>query len=219
MLPGHIAVEYSFEFVEHYAFLPFVHFVDGADYLHGAAVFLACADKCADVLGEAGAAVAAARIQEFAAYARVGTDGGAHAVDVGAHALAEVGNLVDERDAGGEHGVCGIFGHFGRRQVHKHHSEVVQQERAVEPFHKLAAIVAFDAYHHPVGRHKVLYGGAFFQKLWVGCKLEGYVGASTALKLGVDRLPYFGRCADGHGRFCDQQRFPLYGRAKLTGHG
>ncbi len=35
MLPGHIAVEYSFEFVEHYAFLSFVHFVDGADYLHG----------------------------------------------------------------------------------------------------------------------------------------------------------------------------------------
>ena len=32
MLPGHIAVEYPFEFVEHYAFLTFVHFVDGADY-------------------------------------------------------------------------------------------------------------------------------------------------------------------------------------------
>ncbi len=42
-----------------------------------------------------------------------------HLLHVGAHLLAELGDLVHERDPGGQHGVGGVLGHLGRRDVHE----------------------------------------------------------------------------------------------------
>jgi hypothetical protein len=65
------------------------------------------------VLGEAGAAVAQARVEELRADALVGAHALADAVDVGAVGLAEVGHLVDEGDLGGEEVVGGVLDHLG----------------------------------------------------------------------------------------------------------
>ena len=37
--------------------------------------------------------------------------------DVGADALAEIGNLVDEADLGGEEGIGGVFDQFGGFEI------------------------------------------------------------------------------------------------------
>ncbi len=103
------------------------------------------------VFRKAGAAVSAARIEEFAADAGVGTDSFADHLDVGAYQIAQVGDLVHERDSRRQHGVGGVFGHFGRGNVHEQHAEIVDQERPVELGHQLARPFAFDAHDYAVG--------------------------------------------------------------------
>ena len=61
-------------------------------------------DQRLHVLGKAGAAVAAAGIEEVVADARIGADAVAHLLDVGAQSLGQVGQFVHERDARGQHG-------------------------------------------------------------------------------------------------------------------
>ena len=65
------------------------------------------------VLGEAGAAIAGAGMEEFGADPVVEADAARHVLDVGADRLAQIGHLVDEGDLGGEEGVGGIFDQLG----------------------------------------------------------------------------------------------------------
>ena len=66
------------------------------------------------VLGEAGAAVARAGVEELAADAVVEADAARHLLHVGAGLLAQVGDLVDEGDLGGEEGVGRVLDELGR---------------------------------------------------------------------------------------------------------
>ena len=71
-------------------------------------------DEGLDVLGEAGAAVTGAGKEKRAADAPVGADA---APDVRARRprpARRVGDLVHERDPGGEHRVGGVLGDLGR---------------------------------------------------------------------------------------------------------
>ena len=52
-------------------------------------------------------------MQEFAADAVVEADAARHVLHVGADLLAQVGDLVDEGDLGGEEGVGGVFDQLG----------------------------------------------------------------------------------------------------------
>jgi hypothetical protein len=44
----------------------------------------------------------------------------AHVLDVGAHALGDVGHFVHEADLGRQHRVGRVFGEFRRAHVHHH---------------------------------------------------------------------------------------------------
>ena len=65
------------------------------------------------VLGKAGAAVADAGLQEVRPDAVVEPHAVGHGAHVGAHVLADVGDLVDERDLGGQERVGGVLDHLG----------------------------------------------------------------------------------------------------------
>ena len=66
------------------------------------------------ILGEAGAAIAGAGVEELDADAVVEADAARDVLHVGADLLAEVGDLVDEGDLHGEEGIGGILDQFGR---------------------------------------------------------------------------------------------------------
>ena len=93
--------------------LELVHRFHGLEQLGHVASLLGGAHQGLHVFGEAGAAVAAAWPDELEADARVGTDPDANALNVGAEAFGQVGQLVHERDLGGQHGVDRIFDEFG----------------------------------------------------------------------------------------------------------
>ena len=100
-------------FARHRALALIVDGDDGLDDAQRAFVILRRLDQRERVLGKAGAAEAGAGMQEFRADAVVEPDAARDVLDVGADLLAEIGDLVDEGDLGGEEGVGGIFDQLG----------------------------------------------------------------------------------------------------------
>ena len=88
-----------------------------------------------DVFGKAAAAVADAGVEKAVADARIGTDPFAHLLDVDAERVGEVGKLVHEADARGEHGVGGVLGELCRAHVHVQHPVALAVERRIQLAH------------------------------------------------------------------------------------
>ena len=170
-----------------------------------------------DILREARASVAAAGVEELAADAHVGADALAHHLHVGAHQVAEVGHVVHERDARGQHGVGGVFGHLGRGDVHEKHPEVVDHQRTVEPRHQFARLLAVDAHHHAVGRHEVLDGGTFFEEFGVRGYIEWHVGAAFG-ELLLDCCAHLAGRAHGDRALGHQKRVFVDVASERAGH-
>ena len=102
--------------------------------------------------------------------------------------LAHVGDLVDERDLGGQKGVGGQLDHLGAGDVGAHDGRV---ERRVELDHGVAGPVAVVADHHPVGREEVLQRRALLEELGARDVGEPLAGRSANARLiaapGADR--------------------------------
>ena len=71
-------------------------------------------DQRADIFREAGAAEARYRMQELRPDAVIEPDTARHLLHIGADALAQIGDFVDERDLGGEECIGCLFDEFGR---------------------------------------------------------------------------------------------------------
>ncbi len=84
------------------------------------------------VLGKARAAVARAGVQELAADAVVEADAARDLLHVGADLLAQVGDLVDEGDLGGQERVGGVFDEFGGAPAGVEDRRLVEVERPVD---------------------------------------------------------------------------------------
>ena len=86
---------------------------DGLDRADRHAEIEAGLQQRQQVLGKAGAAVAGTGVEELRADAVVEADAVRHLLHVGAGLLAQVGDLVDEGDLGGQEGVGGILDELG----------------------------------------------------------------------------------------------------------
>ena len=161
--------------VEGHALL-LVDVVDGLEQGGGGFGFQTHADAGEGVLGEAGPAVAQAGVEEFIADAGVAGHAAPDLVDVAAVGLAEVGDLVDEGDLGGEHGIGGVLDHLRGGNVHDVDGVAVADEGLVELAHPAAGALVGDADHDAVGFVEVVDRGAFFEELGVRGHVEGFVG-------------------------------------------
>ena len=85
--------------------------------------------------------------------------------DVGADLLAHVGDLVDERDLGGQEGVGGVLDHLGAGRVGADDRRRRGRRRAAS--HGVAVGARLGADHDPVGLHEVGDGAALAQELGV----------------------------------------------------
>ena len=90
------------------------------------------------VLGEAGAAVADAGLQEVRPDALVEAHAVGDRAHVGADLLADVGDLVDEGDLGGQEGVGGVLDHLRGGHAGAHDRRV---DAAVERLDLVAVLV------------------------------------------------------------------------------
>ena len=124
----------------------------------------------------------------------------AHAVGdrahVGADLLAHVGDLVDERDLGGQERVGGVLDHLGRGHAGAHDVGV---DAAVEGFDRRAVLVPEAADDDAVRIEEVLDGGALAQELRIGD--VGDAGDAHGVEVGHDPLAG----AHRHGALHDQE--------------
>ncbi len=158
--------------------LALVDLLDGLEQRHRLLHFVGGLGQRLDVLGEAGATVAAARIDEVIADARVAADAVTHLFDVGVQLLGQIGHLVDKADLGGEHGVGRILGQLGAAHVHEDHLVLLTAERAVALPHQAADLVGVGADHDARPPAEVIDGRPFLEKFRVGTDIEGLLGAT-----------------------------------------
>ena len=188
------------QFLEQDAFLPFIDPLHRLQHLHPAPVLLSAANQGLDVFRETGTAVSAARIEEFVPDAAVRPDSLAHHIDVRSHGLAQIGHVVDETDTRGQHGIRGVFGHLGRRNIHEHHPEIIQQQRFVKFRHQVSRPFGIGAHHHAVGSHEILDGIAFLEEFRIGSHVERHLYAALVLLFPDGRTDFGGR-PHRNGRF------------------
>ena len=119
------------------------------------------------VLRKARSAVAGAGIEERIADAGVRADAFADFLDVPAEGLREVGDLVHERDPGGEHGVGSVLGQLGRAPRHHEHAVVVALERRVQLAHDAFGALVAGAEDDAVGLLEVVDRRSFLQELGI----------------------------------------------------
>ena len=117
------------------------------------------------VLGKARTAVADAGVQEVRADAPVEAHARGHDAHVGADLLADVGDLVDERDLGRQEGVGGVLDHLGAGHGGAHDRGV---DAGVERGDAVAVGIVVGADHDAVGVQHVVERGALAQELGVG---------------------------------------------------
>ena len=174
-------------------------------------------DQGLHVLGEAGAAVPNAGIDELVADAAVRTDAVTHVAHVGAHTLADGGDLVDEGDLGGQHAVGGVFGHFSAADAHDDQFVTGTGKGRVQFAHGGGGLVRRGADDHAVRLHEVGDGVAFLQELGVGDHLEVEILAAGSQFFGDDGAHTVGS-AHRHRRLVHHDEVVFHGTTDLAGH-
>ena len=167
-------------------------------------------DQRLDVLRKAGAAVPDAGEEEGGADAPVEADAAAHVLDVAADRLAQVGDLVHQRDARRQHGVGGVLGHLGALRAHHQDRVAGAHERLVELRHDGQGVLAVAADDDAVGLLEVLDRGAFLEELRVGDDVE------RMWRAGANDLPDARGGADRHGALVDDDPVAIHRVADLS---
>jgi hypothetical protein len=90
--------------------------------------------------------------------------------------LAQVGNVVHERDARGEIGVGGVFGELGRTRVHDEDAVVGPDERRIQSAQRLHCARVGAADDHAVRFHEVVDGIPLLEELGVRGDGERMIG-------------------------------------------
>ena len=144
---------------------------------------LAHIDQVVDVLLEAAAAEAHARLQELGANARVGAYGLRHLLDVGAARLANGRYRVDARYALGEKGVRRQLGQLGRPRVRGEYERTLDPVgvHVAELLDGPAALArrALAADEDAIGREQVAHRRALGQELRIGEDLKAHRTTTT----------------------------------------
>ena len=98
----------------------------------------------------------------------------AHVIDVGADQLADVRDLVHERDARRQNRVRRVLAQLGARRVHHQDRRAGARERRVQLLHdrRRALVVRLDADHDAIRLHEVFDRGALLQELGVADDAE-----------------------------------------------
>ena len=181
--------------------------------------FFAHAHNRKRVLWKTTSAVAKAGIQKLISNAAVGAHALAHIVNVGAVALAQIRDLIDETNFARKHCVAGVLHHFRTANIHNKNRIALAHKRLVQLAQYFAGVLAFHAAHHAVGLHEVANRVAFFQKLGIVGNMKRNLGA------GANGVAHLMTGAHRHGAL-DHDHFAIGGGADLfklfgnvLGHG
>src|ERR1700733_7137631 len=118
-------------------------------------------DQRADIFGEAGAAEARTGMEELAADPIVEPDPARNLLHVGAGALGEISDLVDEGNLGGEERVGGVFDQFGGTPAGIHDRRLVEIEWTVDLCDHIAGALVLGTDYNAIRMFEVPDRSAF----------------------------------------------------------
>ena len=144
------------------AHLEVVHLDDGGHQVEVVAGVAREQLQEGDVLRETAAPVAEPGAEVVRADTPVEAHAAGDVLDVGADQLADVGDLVDEADAGGQVGIGRELDHLGRGDVG---ADDLGIETVVKRHDRVAVLLVERPDHHPIGLHEVAHGRALGQEL------------------------------------------------------
>ena len=151
-------------------------------------------------------------MQELRADAAIEADALGHILDVGAHFLAELGDLVDEGDLGCEEAVGGVFDELGGLDRRERDRRLDQVERPVKRAHDLSRPFGLGADHHAIRPHEIADRGALAQEFRVGDHVEAAFRPDPS-----ENLRDLATGADGYRRFRDHHRVARHCAGDLLG--
>src|ERR1051326_545949 len=93
------------------------------------------------------------------------SNGPGHFMHIAPDLLTKIGNLVNERNLGGQKSVGGIFNQFRPFKGGDHKWSLNQIKRSVKIAHDLYCPLIVSANNHAIRSHKVTNRGAFPEKL------------------------------------------------------
>ena len=95
------------------------------------------------------------------------TDAATHFVDIGLHAFAEIGHLVDETDLGREQRVGDVFGHLRTLGRHDQKRVLGAEIGQIEMLQHIGHSGRTHSHHHPIGLLKILDGSPLLEEFGV----------------------------------------------------
>jgi hypothetical protein len=120
------------------------------------------------VLGEAGAAEARPGVQELAADAVVEAHAEGDILHVGTGSFAQIGDLVDEGDLGGEECIGRVFDQLRRAPRREHQWRLVQRQRPVDIAQHFSRAFVRGPDHDAVGKFEVADRRTLAQEFRIG---------------------------------------------------
>ena len=207
----------SFQLLERNSLLLFIHRLHSLQNAHMVTQIRTAADKCFHVLREAGATIATTGIKEFLTDAVICANSPAHGIHIGAHKLAEVGNVVHERNARSQHAVGSVLNHLRTGDIAHLHTVADKGERTVQLAQHTRGLLILHPHDNAVGSHEILNSGSLFQELRVARHSKGHIHAAFIKLLlhgGLQPEPGTHR----HRTLGNKQRVLLDKAAELTSH-
>ena len=172
-------------------------------------MFLGCPDQGFDIFRETGTAISASRIKELTSDTRIGSDSATHHIYVSSNQFTQIGNVIHKADSGRQHGIGSIFCHLGRRDIHKNHPEVIQQERTIQLTHQFPGFIRFHSHDNPVRSHKVIDGITFLQEFRVRSNIKRNLHSPGGL-FSPDHFLYLAGCSYRHRTFSYNKYITLH---------
>ena len=170
------------------------------------------------IFRKAATAISTTGIKEFLPDTHISPNTFAHMIYVSPYPLAQIGNIVHKADTSGQHSIGSILSHFGRRNIHKDYTEILEQERLIKLGHHLFGFLALNANHHPIRTHKVFDSGPLFQEFGVTGYIEGNI-CPTLVQLLLNDSLHLLSSTHRYSRFGDQNGIFIDVLSKLTGYG
>ena len=183
------AFERRQHFARHGALALLVDRGDSLDNAQLRAMIVGGLKQCGRIFGEARAAETRPGMEEFCADAIIEAHAARHLLHIGADAFAQIGDLVDEGDLGGEKRVGGVFDQFGGSPADVQDRRGVEVKRPVNFGEHRARLRVVGAHNNAVGMLEIANGRALAQKL--GIRYDLYR---------QQRLQFAAGCARSHRR-------------------
>ena len=205
-------LEVPLELLHEHELLPLIHRFDGLQHLEVVLLVRREAHQRLDVFREAAAAVTDAGKQERRTDAAIGPDRLPHAIHVRAKQLADIGDLVHERDAGREKRVGGVLRQLRARAVHDHDRRAGTGEWLIQRDHHVGAALILGADDHAIGLHEVVNRRALLEEFGIADHGERVLG------LAGDDLADALRGPDRNRALVDNHPVAVHRLADVAGH-